>query len=287
MKIIVFFIFLTLLIHLPVTFLQQHGLLASEFDKGVLRNSSDCSDILRDSLIKYGKHPRGWCPLNYAIEMQDYTSALVLVDFLVNIDIRDENKYPLDRLSSRFLKIDELTGDHELLLKKIFLRNGKNSSGISSSGLIFHVATSALSGSLEFLDWLIHQGIDLHENNGYPFLGAVSSGRLQLVQHLLSLGIDLRRVRGTLNTAVSAGNLELVVYLWEVENERPYKPWGNPLYVAMNYLDIFEYLLEAGVDPNEGGGVLKRSLDLPEITAEQREYKIRIIDLLLKFGAKF
>ena len=251
-------------------------------------NNGNCRQDLTEALLKYGNNPKKWNPLNYAIEMKDYTAALSLIDFIDDINIIDSGKYPLDRLCNNIFIDKNITDNQEELLLILLLREGKNSYGISTKGLIFH--TAALHGcSFSFIETLLGLGIDLHEKNGYPFLGAVGSGNISLVQHLLCMKIDLNRIHGLLNTAVSTGNLELVVYFWEELGQRPYRPWGNPLYVAIiyRYFEVFKYLLEVGVNPNDPQSLLKIALELPELTKDDQNYKIQIVEMLLKYGAKY
>lgn len=241
---------------------------------------------LTDALIKYGKHSEYWNPLNYALEEKDYSASLILIKFVGDIDKRDGRWLPLDRLCNN--SKEKLTREQEELFRIFFELNAKNSFGLSSKVLIFHKAANF--GSLELINWLLSEGVDLSEQNGYPFLGAVSSGDVELVKYLLSLAPDLQNINGFLNTAISSHNLKLVIYVWEDLGLRPKVNWGNPLDVTIwnHDLDIFIYLLNAGLSPNEPHSfVLKRALSLPEGNENEKEYKKTVVKHLLEHGAKF
>lgn len=50
------------------------------------------------TLSKYNNHPKGWSPLNYAIEEQDYASALILIEYTADINKVDAEFDALIRL---------------------------------------------------------------------------------------------------------------------------------------------------------------------------------------------
>lgn len=249
-------------------------------------HSDDNQNTLADVLIKYGKHSQYYSPLNYALEEKDYQSALILIKFIGDVDTRDATLLPLDRLCRK--SNEKLSREQEELFRIFFTLNAKNSSGISSKALIFHKAANF--GSLDLINWLLSQGIDLSENNGYPFQGALSSGDVELVRYLLSLELDISKIKGILHTAIASRNLELVMYVWEELGQRPTNNWGNPLIIAMGNhdLDIFIYLLNAGLSPNNPRNfVLQHALSLSEVTETDREYKNTVVKLLLDHGAEY
>lgn len=244
------------------------------------------NDELIDALMKYGNNPKNWNPLNCAIEANDFRAALVLINFLEKSDVMDGGRSPLDRLHAKIVQNKAISDEQEQLLRKMTLLNFQNSAQISSKSLIFYIAANY--GELNFIEWLLDRGVDLNDRDGYPFMGAIASGRVALVEYLISRGADLSRAKGALNGAVSSGSLELVKFLWEQKGQRPYTPWGNPLYSAILHknFDILEYLLQVGVSPNDYQKVLPLALTLSESTAQEKAYKKDVIELLVKHGAK-
>lgn len=241
---------------------------------------------LAEILVQYGASSKYKNPLNYALEENDYQSALLLIKFIGDVDTRDDHWLPLDRLINKCKT--ELSEEQEELFRIFSELKAKNSSSVSSESLIFHKAANF--GSLDLINWLLSKGIDLLDRDGYPFLGAVSSGNVDLVRYLLSFGLDIKKIKGFLNTAISSHNLDLVVFVWEELGQRPQEGWGNPLNVVIKNhdLEILVYLLNQGLSPNQPHNfVLRNALSLPENSELERKYKYTVVELLLSHGAEY
>ena len=129
--------------------------------------------------------------------------------------------------------------------------------------------TSAPTGDLLSVKEAIEDGADVNfeiEGHGGVLLGATQSGNIRLVSYLLEKGANpnTQNLSGTnpLSIAVSTDRLDLVKLL--IKNKAKLSRGGDPrnekfsiLTVALSTrkMELFDYLLDAGADPNGANGL--------------------------------
>jgi ankyrin repeat protein len=174
--------------------------------------------------------------LSKAIEQKDYKKADELME---EIGPTDEEEKVVDNLVEKFGKSNILlwisapTGD--LLSARQAIKDGAN--------VNFEIG-----------------------GQGGPLLGAIQSGNIKLISYLLEKGsnVNTRNLSGAtpLSIAVSTGRLDLVKLL--VKNKAKFSRGGDPrnesfsiLTVALSTgkMEIFNYLLSQGADPNGANGL--------------------------------
>lgn len=234
------------------------------------------------TLIQYGDNPRYLEPLDYAIEMRNYEAAALLVDYTENVNVRANRNYgetPLfmffhgQDTEQRIRKIEPyppLTTSEIKFLAKLSAR-------LDEEGL-----TNALSFLIQrkWFDVAVCLIVEREADVNKGALGAaIRSGNISMVTFLLEKGAMPQQNRGTLIDAVKTKN-PLIIKLVMENGADVNEMWNSstPLVEALRLeeLDIAEYLLQQGADPNKTYPL--------EVAIRQK--KEDVVRLLLKYGAK-
>lgn len=103
---------------------------------------------------------------------------------------------------------------------------------------------SAEAGKLDFVKYMIADGVDPNIFDNSPIEGAAWKGHLDVVKYLHQAGADINRA---LPWATHQGNLDIVKYLIE-EGADPTQYDGLPLIWAAEYgeLEVIKFLIEKG-----------------------------------------
>lgn len=271
-------------------------------------------------IIAYVCNPYKWSALNYAIEMNDFQTALTIAQTTPAINQKDPAApratlkiNAIERLlyKARTTQSNLNTGLTEIQLKLIYELLER---GISIDGAPHHspLIAACRYGNKDLVRKFLDMGADVNGYNGIPFYFAVQTGDFKLVKYLIKRGADVR-IGLPLNAAIETKNIKIAALL--LKHKADIKK-SNFVRHALNLvkdemckidtcicfplpdLDMLNYILEKGADPsyskfkystNEDtidGSPLGYALNLPANTIGQEYYKRMVIELLLKYGAK-
>lgn len=204
---------------------------------------------LTDILAKYVNNPNRWSALNYAIEVNDFESAMVLVDYVKDFNRVDDGRSALVRAINQYLDKQRLPNELRLKLIKKLIQSGAD---LNQQVL---VASCSVSNE-EIFEEILSTGIQIDAFNGHVFTTAIDRSRVNIVRILISKGVDV-------NTRLHG-----------------HSPLSYAFRAAKLNYDIIESLLHAGADPNSFSCLDWALRNHPNQDNE------RIIQLLLKYGAK-
>ncbi|CRX38204.1 ankyrin repeat domain-containing protein [Estrella lausannensis] len=255
---------------------------------------------------------KSWHPLNYAIEINDYETGLIICKHSDNVNVVDDGFNPINRILHKASKTVSLNkpaetrpklGEEKLKLIWAILKKGINVNYTPSNyGIPPHSATSSSSftyicflGLEDLFHEFVKRGVNLNQCKGAPLVAAIKAGQMKIIQNLLEEGANANFI--ALRQAVISENFEAVNILVQFGaniNE------GNLLMTAIcqnkklgNYLkgiQMLKFLLELGANPNAiapgtNDPVIKVVLKMPSDTIEQRAYKVDVINILIEHGA--
>jgi hypothetical protein len=201
-KLILFFVFLIS----PV--------IISAFDRCV-------TNEMIQRLNQYVHNEKGWTPLNYAIEEQDYGTAIFICDLMEDILAYDEGLDAISRLFRNECRKTDIQiplenrykmDDLGLQLANKLLRRGVNLHYVpEANGQVQHhlcpiLQYSCFLGLEDFTVALLDKKVDVNQRGG---LGtAIRAGHINVVHLLIDRGVDVNN--GALNAAVYAKKYEII-----------------------------------------------------------------------------
>lgn len=240
------------------------------------------ADNINGLLQNYAKNPKGWSALNYAIEMNDFESAIVLVDYIYDFNRVDDGKSALYRAVEHYGTKTHLPNKHKSKLIQKLIKKGAELKG----GTIY---AACLYGLTEIVEAMLDTKIDISEFNG-GLCAAAYSNRVDIVRLLLSKGIDVKVRNPLVDAFIShSRNNEIIELLLKAGADPNIKLGFDvpPLLYALGDLELTRILLKHGADPNvkipndRGNSILGAALErLPYNDSEE------IVQLLLDYGAK-
>lgn len=256
--------------------------------KAETRLKVDSNQELVDALMKYGNNPENLSPLNCAIEKEDYKAALLFVRHFQphQIDIKDNNKYPVDRLLYILCKKHSISVDQDALIRGLIEGHYRSvSSGGATLAFSIHVG---LYGNDLLVEWVFPKTLQSPSSLLY---GVANSGRKNLLQKLLLKLEDPKKHISPflLSYAARSGSLEMVRFVWEELGLRPDPGEKYSMYLGnamwSKSVGVLEYLLEKGLSPNSPEKMLPKAFLLPDTTEIERRHKNSVIDAFLRYGA--
>jgi len=291
---------------------------------GPLLNGNEITrlaNVHSQTIKKCHNNPNGWSALNYAIEIKEFETALVLAEQAGTGNINQKDPFmpgspqkinALERLiyEAWTTQNNIETGLTPIQLKVIYTLLER---GISVKG---EPVFSPLIGACRFgIDNLIikfiDMGVDVNASEGISLYFVLQRGDLKMSKYLIKRGANIH-LRKQLNAAIESKNQKLVSLLLDLGveiNDSNYVRYALNLVeeemiqikTHMNYplpaLDMLCYLLGQDADPNysqkhpkipfEGndGCSLWFALHMPDKTIGQFVYKRTVIELLSKYGA--
>ncbi|ADI39319.1 ankyrin repeat domain-containing protein [Waddlia chondrophila] len=260
---------------------------------------------------EYMSNEKGWHPLNYAIEMDDYKTALIICEYSEKVNTVDDGFNPINRifhrtcrkinlstpiknrpkLSEEALELVWAILDKGINVNYVPLNCGLPPSGNSSSSFIYICFLGLEDLFYEF----IHRRVDINQRKGSPLATAIRAGHMNIVQSLIEEGANANW--WALHQAVSSKNFEAINILLQAGADI------NEIDLLMSaifhhkkighYLDglpMLRFLLEMGANPNaiamgKKDPILKVVLTMPADTVEQQNYKTDVINTLIEYGA--
>lgn len=256
-------------------------------------------------LSKYSNHPKGWSPLNYAIEEGDYASAVLLVEYTADLNKIDSQKNALARLfektrqPSSNLRIPLTDLQVKLIRKMIDCGVEIHYKNAPYFSLLSQVC---LLGRVDLTIELLDKGVDVNECFGSPLNSAIQSKNIELVQILISRDADVN-FSNSLSQAIHLKNNERIDVLIASGAHLDPKTHGINLALALHMQDveIVNLLLVHGANPNAtdhqgqypSKSILGVAVEIYNRPADKYEkYDLRrknlsaIIELLIQYGAK-
>lgn len=226
---------------------------------------------------KYVNNPLGWSALNYAVEVKDFQSALILATHCKNINQKDALSktapYKINAIERLFYITHEVTqkpkkypSEVELQLAYVLLDRGINVTNSLE-------CLSPLSGACWFdIDDLIIRltelGANVNDGSGTPLYYLIENGNLNMARYLIANGANLKAGRVFFEAAISSQKNESIDFLIELgvdlvaKNQIDYLSQAFPFLKkeihsisddsnqSFPALEIFCRLLELGADPN-------------------------------------
>lgn len=288
-------------------------------------NQNFSTDQIKYSLRKYVNNEYGWSPLNYAIEVKDFKSALILANYCENINQKDPfmkgspqkinalerllyhtrvkqgpKVHPSkDELQIAYILIErgiDVKGGPEVFspiitaccfdIEDLIVRLTELGANVNAS-YCYSLYLSIENGNLNMARYLIDNGANIHLKHYQLFNAAINSQKIESIDFVLNLGLN-----------ISEGHYVRHAFNY-LQNE--IKDLDGCLYQSYPALVMFSYILEKGANPNywvpkEGLNAtnypraidlcsLWMALELPVKTNAQYFYKNCIIQLLLDHGA--
>jgi len=213
--------------------------------------SSAFSIELNQALTKYAKNPNEWSALNYAIELDDYESALILIDFVKDPKHIDGGRNALYRVFERAEKNEQtkLTEMQAELIKKLITKgldvhshpdrhpppikfavefeNEEIVQILLVKGVKEEdsecVYTAVNLKNYKILDLLLQHGANINGNILTPLACAVTAGDLKMVDYLIKKGANPNKELGffeeldgdtsILGLAIKANHTEIIEML--------------------------------------------------------------------------
>lgn len=277
-KVLTFFILLSL----PLGFCYSEIAEVNIFTEEEQKNSS--IDQIQNSLKeyvtaskKYVNNPLGWSALNYAVEVKDFQSALILATHCKNINQKDPLSktapYKINAIERLFYITHETTqkqkkypSEVELQLAYVLLDRGINVTNSLE-------CLSPLSGACWFdIDDLIVRltelGAKVNDGSGTPLYYLIENGNLNMARYLIANGANLKAGRVLFEAAINSQKNESIDFLIDLGVDLVAKNQIDYLSQAFTFLkkeinsisedsnqpfpalEIFCRLLELGANPN-------------------------------------
>lgn len=218
---------LSLLLILPLIFCYAETAGVDIFAQEEHKNSSldQIQDSLREYAIaskKYVNNPLGWSALNYAVELKDFQSALILATHCKNINQKDpltkDSPYKINALERLFYITEEVKRkpkkyllEIELQLAYVLLDRGIHVNNSLE-------CLSPLSGACWFdIDDLIVRltelGAKVNDGSGNPLYYLIENGNLNMARYLISKGANLKAGRVLFQAAINSQKIESMDFL--------------------------------------------------------------------------
>lgn len=273
---------------------------------------------------KYVNNPLGWSALNYAVQMKDYQSALILATYCTNINQRD----PLYQGSSEYINalerlfyIDTTTSkkpkknlsETEIQLTYVLLDRGIK----ITSGFFSPIAGACWFNIDDLIVRFTELGANVNCASGTPLYYLIENGNLNMARYLINNGANLKAGRILFQAAINSKKIESVDFLISLGLVLEGIKQFDYVMHAFDYLkteiknidessnkfpalEVFCRILEIGADPNfcftnglysqKYEEALNRcplwlALELHTATNKQHLYKNYLIQTLLDFGA--
>lgn len=211
-------IFLTLMIFL----IPEIGNCSLKTDLDVIKLQS-CKKVNIEEIHKalsYCDNPLNWSTLNYAIEMRDYKSALLIVDYANDINHKD-SAYSFDLKSQKKItalervlfiayfneKQKSLTYDQLNLIKKL-INAGADFKSCSNTEMNYPIIYLCHFNEIELVSHLLDLGFDINKENGRLLSLSICKGYTELVKLLIQKGANFNLIN-MLNDAIISQKCEL------------------------------------------------------------------------------
>lgn len=226
---------------------------------------------------KYVNNPLGWSALNYAVEVKDFQSALILATYCKNINQRDPlTKTSPDRINALerlFYITHEATkkpkkypSEVELQLASILLDRGID---VKYSPKHLSVLCGACWFDMDdLIVRLIEVGANVNDGRGTPLYYLIQNGNLNMALYLINNGADLKAGRVLFQAAINGQKIESIDFLLSiglvlegikqidyVEHafsflKKEIESIGEHSNNSFPALEVFCRILELGADPN-------------------------------------
>lgn len=277
-KTLLSFIVLSLQFNLCYTETAAINIFTQEEQKN--SNVDQIQHSLREYAIvskKYVNNPLGWSALNYAVEVKDFQSALILATHCNNINQRDpltktspEKVNAIERLfyitHEAQQKIKKYPSEVELQLACVLLDRGIDVKHSPE-------CVSPLSGICWFnIDDLIVRltelGANVNDGSGTPLYYLIENGNFNMANYLIANGANLKAGRVLFQAAINSQKIESIDFLIDIGVDLVGKNQIDYLSQAFTFLkkeingikedsqqslpalEIFCRLLELGANPN-------------------------------------
>lgn len=249
---------------------------------------------------KYNNNPKGWSPLNYAIEQQDFEAALILIEYTADINKKDNTLNALQRLFANISirRVNKLSDLQVEIVRKLV----KYGIDVHSVPILRDACRFNLE---EVVIELLNIGVNVNQYNGSALNGAINSGNPNLIRLLIERGIDVN-LQDSLSTTIFLKNHEMISMLIDAGAHLNSENHGTHLVqgIERQDIEIINLLLTHGANPNatdhqgmyKSKSVLRVAIErynTPQQTGENPEYYSAkrqrisdIIQLLIQYGAK-
>lgn len=234
-------------------------------------------DQIQHALTKYANNSFGWSALNYAIEVKDFKSALIIAQYCADVNHKDPYKKDwsstgvnaLERLffqarSDQDVKIslseDEIQIAHILLDRGIDILSKLENFSPLITACYFNIddliirfiekgakvnAYSGYSlyllienGNLNMARYLIDNGASINLNYYKLFNAAIKSQKIESIDFLISYGLDI---------SASEDDYLRTAFIFLTHEIREL---DGCLHNSFPALEMFFYILEKGTNPN-------------------------------------
>lgn len=236
-----------------------------------------CKDMDFDKVTKafvYQNNDLGWSALNYAIEMKDYQSAIILCEYTLDINKKDglcianpKSSYKLNALErvlfiAQAINRQKTLEEEQVLLIDKLLKSGIDHDTYVEIGMKSPIIHFCYFNEIELVGRVLDMGVDVNEANGRPLSMAFCTGNVPLVNYLIMRGADVKLI-DMLHDAILGQKVELVRlaldYGCDINSFDAIKTAMNYTWVEVDKLylnpdcetpalEIVHFLLENGAD---------------------------------------
>lgn len=248
-----------------------------------------------EDIKNYVNNPFGWSALNYAIELGDYKSAIIIATYCEDINRRDllvkgssVKMNALERLlyHTKYTNTNFENGmqDEQLVLSYVLL--GRNIDIKNFPKTLSPLIKACYLGFNDLIIYIVEKnGTGFDKQHGDPLYFTIQRGNLDMARYLIEKGVNIPTGNWNLfNASINSKKPEVVDFLVNYGlniSEGHYvrhafgflqqeiKNLDGNLYHSLPGLEFFCYILEKGANPNywlitEGFDPInyERSLDL-------------------------
>lgn len=275
-KVLMFFILLSLPFNFCYTGVEIN--FCNDLDQQNL-NIDQIQQALREYAIaskKYVNNPLGWSALNYAIEVKDFKSALILAMYCKNINQRNplykgSNEYinALERIFYREATLSNQNSNKSLSEAEIQLTYILLDRGIQvSKGFFSPIAGACWLNIDDLIIRFIELGADVNCRSGTPLYYLIENGNLNMARYLINNGANLKAGRVLFQAAINSQKIESIDFLISLGLvlegikqmdyvihafsflKREIKSIDECSNQSFSAFEVFCRILELGADPN-------------------------------------